>query len=226
MEAILWLIGATIALSWGYGIRTRTASGVGVTNQTVNTTMLFFVSLFVSPALGSTWHLLWLFPLSVVIGTLSLAPPFALLTPFGQRFGTVCCIGLDQSEISAKGAAFHDGAELAMKIVAFAKNELISDSESPPGRVTRKFIESRPGWDIKSDGSLEYEGREIDGYLEADSPTVRTVAADTRLSDVGFTILMAEQESAPPSKPSERKLLVAALDGFADYIRTHVGTIG
>ena len=110
MEAILWLVGAAIALSWGHGIRTRTASGVGVTNQTVNTTMLFFVSLFVSPALGSTWHLLWLFPLSWVIGTLSLAPPFVFLTPIGQDFRKVCCIGLDQSEISDKRAAFHEGA--------------------------------------------------------------------------------------------------------------------
>jgi len=45
---LIWLVGLIVAVGWVYGIRNYMRRGVGVTQQTVNTTMLFFVILFAS----------------------------------------------------------------------------------------------------------------------------------------------------------------------------------
>lgn len=93
---LIWLVGLIVAVGWVYGIRNYMRRGMGVTQQTVNTTMLFFVSLIVTLSLRiSPYHLLWLFPLSWVLGTLSLAFPFSLLSIPGGLFRGMCCIGLD-----------------------------------------------------------------------------------------------------------------------------------
>ncbi len=89
---LVWLIAAAITVVWVLGIRKLADSGV--TRQTVNTTMLFFSSVIVVPAAGlSPFHLLWIFPVSWLSGTLSLTFPFSLLSIPGELFFRACSIG-------------------------------------------------------------------------------------------------------------------------------------
>jgi hypothetical protein len=93
-------IAVFLAGTFFIGIRSNTARGAGVTRQTVNTTMLFTVSLVVVPLLSlSPFHLLWMFPISFVLGALSLAFPFSLLSIPGRGIFHIACIGLDQKEL-------------------------------------------------------------------------------------------------------------------------------
>jgi len=99
----IWIIGLALAVTWAYGIRQHVSSGRGLTQQTVNQTMLFFASLIGVVALQITpLHLLWLFPLSFVLGMLSLAFPFSMISILGIPFGHLCCVGIDQAESARK----------------------------------------------------------------------------------------------------------------------------
>lgn len=92
---VIYAIGLLLAISWLFGIRMHIAEGKGVAMQTVNTTLLFFTSLALIPALNlSPLHLLWMYPVSLVIGMLSLAFPFSLLSVFGNVLARIACIGL------------------------------------------------------------------------------------------------------------------------------------
>ena len=96
---LLWIVGALITMFWAYGIRSYVRSGQGVSQQTVNQTMMFVLSLIIVPILGfSPFHLLWMFPVSFVLGMLSLVFPFSLLSVPGRTFGTICCIGVTQRQ--------------------------------------------------------------------------------------------------------------------------------
>lgn len=97
---IVYGIGIVLAVTWMIGIRTYTKSGQGVTMSTVNTTMLFIVSLVVVPILKlSPLHLLWMYPASFILGMLSLAFPFSLLSIPGNIVSFIACAGLNQEEI-------------------------------------------------------------------------------------------------------------------------------
>ena len=88
-------------LSWSYGVRTYVRTGRGVQQQTVNQTTLILVAVFAVPLLGiSPFHLLWMLPAAFVIGMLSLAFPFSLVSLIGTPFGELCCLGLDRDEIA------------------------------------------------------------------------------------------------------------------------------
>jgi hypothetical protein len=88
-----------VSVTWIFGIRTYTLRGDPPTRMTVNTTMLFVVSLVLVPLLSlSPFHLLWMFPASLVLGVLSLAFPFSLLWLFGQWFFLLACVGLDREK--------------------------------------------------------------------------------------------------------------------------------
>lgn len=87
-----------VAITWIIGIRTYTVRGSPPTRQTVNTAMLFVVSLVLAPSLSlSPLHLLWMFAVSLVIGMLSLAFPFSLLSLPGQWFFVLACVGIDHN---------------------------------------------------------------------------------------------------------------------------------
>jgi len=97
---VIWIIGAVMALSWSYGVRTYVRSGDGPTRMTVNITMLFTLSVLAVPLFGfSPFHLLWIFPASWVFGMLSLTFPFSLLSIPGELYASICCTGLDQDEV-------------------------------------------------------------------------------------------------------------------------------
>jgi hypothetical protein len=96
---LLWIVGALITMFWAYGIRSYVRTGQGVSQQTVNQTMMFGLSLVVVPIFGlSPFHLLWMFPVSFILGTLSFVSPFSLLSVPGRIFGAICCIGLTRSQ--------------------------------------------------------------------------------------------------------------------------------
>src|SRR6185503_13383820 len=82
---LLWFVGALITMFWACGIRSYVRTGQGVSQQTVNQTMMFGLSLVVVPIFGfSPFHLLWMFPVSFIVGTLSFALPFSLLSVLGS----------------------------------------------------------------------------------------------------------------------------------------------
>jgi hypothetical protein len=63
--------------------------------------MMFALSLIIVPIFGfSPFHLLWMFPISFILGMLSFAFPFSLLSVPGRTFGTICCIGLTERQSS------------------------------------------------------------------------------------------------------------------------------
>jgi len=62
--------------------------------------MFIVVVVIVVPLFGiSIFHLLWLLPVAWVVGALSLAFPFSLVSLVGTPFGRLCCLGLDRSEV-------------------------------------------------------------------------------------------------------------------------------
>ncbi len=99
LSVLLWIIGAVIMIGWAYGVRSFVRAGQGVSQQTVNQTMMFALSLVAVPLLGlSAFHLLWLFPTALILGFLSLVFPFSLISIPGRVFGTICCIGLGNNQ--------------------------------------------------------------------------------------------------------------------------------
>lgn len=59
---LLWIAGALVTMVWAYGIRSHVRTGQGVSQQTVNQTMMFAISLIIVPIFGlSPFHLLWMF---------------------------------------------------------------------------------------------------------------------------------------------------------------------
>ena len=100
---IVYGIGILLALGWLIGIRIYTNSGQGVTMSTVNTTMLFIVSLIIVLAINlDPLHLLWMYPVSFLLGMFSLVFPFSLLSIPGRLVEWITCIGLNHSEIEIK----------------------------------------------------------------------------------------------------------------------------
>lgn len=129
---LIWIVGLIVAVGWVYGIRDYMRRGMGITHQTVHTTMLFFVSLIVILSLQITpYHLLWLFPLSWVMGTLSLAFPFSLLSIPGRPFMGMCCIGLDWEEVQKNEERLARAKELLQEGLSPEEiKEVLSDEES------------------------------------------------------------------------------------------------
>lgn len=89
------VIASIFTLSWIFGIRRYVASGQGITKQTVNTTMLFVFS--IATVLFFKWSpflLFILFPVSWLLGVMSLAFPFSLLWIVGRYFALLFTIGV------------------------------------------------------------------------------------------------------------------------------------
>lgn len=113
LEYITLGIGVILALGWLAGIRSYTLSGQNVTMQTVNTTMLFIVSLVVVVILNLPYfHLLWMYPTSFILGFMSMIFPFTLLSIFGNVIAFIACIGLDPNEVKKNNDRILRGVEL------------------------------------------------------------------------------------------------------------------
>jgi len=152
---LIWLVGSIVAVGWVYGIRHYTRRGIGVSQQTVNRTMLFFVSLIVTLSLRiSPYHLLWLFPLSWVIGTLSLIFPFSLLSIPGGLFGDMCCVGLDwalaggttEGRAKRRVQKYAKGCARAMLISFTTMEHYYKDEVPTHALLLRETLDTRPYW--------------------------------------------------------------------------------
>lgn len=112
---ILWAVGLLLGLSWAYGVRTYVRTGQGVQQATVNQTMLMLAAVLAVPLLNfSPFHLLWLLPVAFIVGMLSLAFPFSLVSVFGKPFGHICCLGLDGDEVARNTQRVERFRELVM----------------------------------------------------------------------------------------------------------------
>ena len=104
---ILWTIGLVVGLSWSYGVRTYVRTGQGVQQATVNQTTLILLAVVAVPLLGlSPFHLLWMLPAAFIVGMLSLAFPFSLVSFIGKPFGELCCLGLNRDALKSRPAQF------------------------------------------------------------------------------------------------------------------------
>ena len=113
LEYITYGIGVILALGWLAGIRSYTLSGQNVTIQTVNTAMLFIVSLIVVIIFKLPFfHLLWMYPVSIAFGLLSMIFPFSLLSIFGNIIGFIACLGLNPDEVKKNNDRTLRGMEL------------------------------------------------------------------------------------------------------------------
>ena len=95
IASILYVICVLFAISWGVLLR-RKAKTEQVTERILEVFgLLMVVSLILIPALSlSPFHLLWMFPVSFLLGLLSLIFPFRLLWPLASLYGSLWYIGL------------------------------------------------------------------------------------------------------------------------------------
>lgn len=101
---LVYVVGVVLAVSWFIGIRLYVKHGQGVTKQTVNITMLFFVSLVLVPALSlSPFHLLWMFPASWILGVCSPVFPLSLISGPGYVLFRLACLGMRTPDTKAGG---------------------------------------------------------------------------------------------------------------------------
>jgi hypothetical protein len=111
--ALIWAIAVLVTFGWIQGIRRYVSTGLGVTKQTVNTAMLFLLAMGGVAVLGhSPFHLLWLFPASWIVGTLSISSPLSLLSIPGHVFGHIFCAGIDPEEARKNARRFKRFREL------------------------------------------------------------------------------------------------------------------
>lgn len=130
---ILWVIVIWLAVSFSWGVRQNTWTGFGVTIQSTNMAMLFAAQAIIVGTFDlSPLHFLWMIPLAFVLGGMSLVFPFSLLSPIGNLYGRLCCLGLD-AEVVAQNKA-------RLEYV----RELVSTGHSRD-EATRMALEKYPG---------------------------------------------------------------------------------
>jgi len=116
IEFVLYGIAIFMAITWMVGIRTYTKRGTRPAMSTVNTTALFIVSLITIPILEiSAFHFLWIYPVAIFIGFLSISPPFSILSILGNILFNIVCLGLNFEEINRAEERIRRGVELVHK---------------------------------------------------------------------------------------------------------------
>jgi|GEM_PF-4984137 len=223
VEIFIWVAAALIALGWAHGVRSYLEAGRPVQQQTINIIMLFCVSLIAAPILGSSFHLLWMFPAAILLGFLSLSFPFSLLTPAGRCFGILCSIGLDHDNVKRRRAAFEEGAEFAWEIYAFTVRE--RTKAIGPSQLAATLVKARPGWAVSQDEVLTFEGRKLDDWVGEKRAVVTTIKNDTTPADIGLILLTTEFTKAHSDDADREALVSAAIEGYGDYYRTIVPTL-
>jgi len=177
---LIWLVGSIVAIGWVYGIRNYTRRGIGVSQQTVNRTMLFFVSLIVTLSFQiSPYHLLWLFPLGWLLGTLSLVFPFSLLSIPGGLFGDMCFVGLDwalagrttEGRAKRRVQKYAKGCARAM-LISFTTMKNFYKDETPTNELLlREALDARPYWNQVEIGERGYRYKQAPDFDASLDPT-------------------------------------------------------
>lgn len=116
MKYVGWIVlgaAAIWALGAAYSVRHMVRRGTPPTRMTANMIMLWWLGVFGVLLLPlSPFHLLWWYPVSFVIGMLSLVFPFSLLNIPGQFIANLWCAGLDRSEIERNERLQEEGNRL------------------------------------------------------------------------------------------------------------------
>ena len=95
VEWTIWGLAAFWTLQWSLAFRRRVGEGKSFLISAATIPLLWVICLIVVPVLGySLFHLLWLFPLGLVIAMLPPFVPLYVLGYRGQFYGRLCCIGL------------------------------------------------------------------------------------------------------------------------------------
>jgi len=98
---IIYLFCVVFAILWGITMRRRAKMGQ-IERIFEVFGLLMVISLILIPVLSlSPFHLLWMFPVSYLLGMLSLFFPLRLLWPLASFYGALWYIGL-KSKISEK----------------------------------------------------------------------------------------------------------------------------
>jgi len=88
-----------LAISWGILIRSKSNAEQATEKIFEVHGLLMTTSLILVPILSlSPFHLLWMFPMSFVLGFLSMFFPFRLLWPFATLYGELWYIGLKRKK--------------------------------------------------------------------------------------------------------------------------------
>lgn len=113
-EWVILGLGAVMALMGFVWVRQQIRRGDNVTYGTINSIFAFLVALVVVWfADYSPFHLLWLFPASFAMGSLTMLPIFsAILVPPAKLYGHVACIGLNDEEVARNRARVERVREL------------------------------------------------------------------------------------------------------------------
>jgi energy-coupling factor transporter transmembrane protein EcfT len=140
---VLWLVGASLAVTWAAGVRIKTARGQGVQLGTATIATFFAISLVVAFLLRSPFHLLWLLPLSFLLGWL---PVFHWL---GSLYSSVVNVGVDMERARRKnevlkefGQMLVNGAseEEAVKAISERYPELVVEIGKEPFMEEAQFV--------------------------------------------------------------------------------------
>ena len=116
IEFVLYGIAIFVTITWMVGIRIYTKRGTRPTMSTINTTVLFIASLITIPILEiSAFHFLWVYPVAIFIGMLSISPPFSILSILGNILFNIVCLGLNFEEINKAEERIRRGVELVNK---------------------------------------------------------------------------------------------------------------
>lgn len=92
LEWIVLTLAAIMVVSSVFFVRRR-APGPGVQNATLTFCALFTIATVVIPLIGwSPFHLLWIYPASFIVATLSNLPPLRFLWSLGKTYGRLCCL--------------------------------------------------------------------------------------------------------------------------------------
>lgn len=133
LNIIIVAAACLFTLSWLYGIRYKMQMADRASQSTINTTFLYIVSIILVLIFSfSPLHLLWLFPLAVVLGLLSLTFPFSILSILTIPLEKLVYIGLDWNEIKTLQADVQEVVRL-MKTEKMTRDEamkIIKDKRS------------------------------------------------------------------------------------------------
>jgi hypothetical protein len=110
MEIVEWavLIGASlITLFWGIGLRSYATRSGQVSQRSANVMVLFTVSIVLVLCTElSNLHLLWMFPISILLGLLALSSPYLLIPILGKFLARLWSIGLNRENIHQNNKIF------------------------------------------------------------------------------------------------------------------------
>lgn len=96
---IIYIFCVIFAILWGITMRRRAKMGQ-IERIFEVFGLLMAISLILIPILSlSPFHLLWMFPVSYILGMLSIFPPLRLLWPLASFYGSLWYVGLKSKRV-------------------------------------------------------------------------------------------------------------------------------